>query len=227
MKKMAKGLSGFRPVRRRGSVLIEFVMVIPLLATILGLTFFFGWAMVNQQHVKVADRFQTWRKVREGSRVGGATLNERLFMGHLDEDAYDEDARRGNGHFDGTQTEETFETFSDLTDKAQEQSEDAGTLAGGLLGTLDEIGEAERGRATTIRGEFPSDIGIFQSVEDYQGAIKHTHIRDGKEWRWRQLRCEEVLKDEFLSELDDTIKYVASPGDDLAEIARDLYRKEW
>ena len=222
MNKMTKRSSGFRPERRRGSVLIEFVMVIPLLATILGLTFFFGWAMVNQQHVKVADRFQSWRKVREGNSVGAETLNKRFFMGHLDEDAY-----KDNGQSSGIQTEETFETFSDLKDKAQEQSEEAGTLATGLLGTLDEKAEAERGRQTTVRGRFPSDIGIFQSVEDYQGAIRHTHIRDGRECRWRQLRCEDVLKDEFLNELDDTLEDVASPGDGLAKMAQGLYLDKW
>jgi hypothetical protein len=222
MKNITTGSNSSRPERRRGSVLIEFVMIIPFLATILGLTVIFGWGMVNQQHVKVADRFQTWRKVREGNRVGAKTLNERLFMGYLDEDAY-----RDNGQTGGTQTGETFETFSDLMDKAQEQSEDAGILAGALLGTENEKGEAERGRETTVRGKFPSDIGIIKTVENYQGSINHSHMRDGREWRWRQLRCEDVLKDEFLSELDDTLEDVASPGDGLAEMAQALYLEKW
>ena len=222
MKRITERSSGFRPGRRRGTVMIEFMMVIPLLAAILGYTFFFGWAMVNQQHVKIADRFQTWRRVRAGSRVGAKTLNERIFQGHLDEDEYSR-----NGQDGGTQTRNTFETFSDLVDKAQAQSEDAGFLAESLLGTYEESSKAERGRLTTVRGKFPSEIGIFQSVEDYQGAIKHTHMRDGRAWRWRQLRCEDIIKDEFLSELDETLEDVPSPGDGLAGMAQDLYLKKW
>jgi len=194
--------------------MIEFVMVIPLLAAILGFTFFFGWAMVNQQHVKVADRYQTWRRVRAGSRVGAETLNERIFQGHLDEDSYHQSG--------GTYSSETIKTLQGLVVAADTQSPQASLIAQPMV-----MERSPRGRWTTVFGRFPSDIGIFQKVENYQGAIKHTHMRDGKEWRWRQIWCEPVLRDQFLSDLDSTLRGVSSPGDGLASMARSLYLSRW
>ena len=231
MKKITAGSSGFCPGRRRGTVMIEFMMVIPLLAVILGYTFFFGWAMVNQQHVKIVDRFQTWRKVRVRSTVGAKTLNEQIFQGHLDEDTYHQDSEKS------VRDDDTFQTFNDLVDWVRdaqdkpEDGEDGLDMVKELLGTeeeKEEAGKAERGRRITVHGKFPSEIGIFQSVEDYQGAIKHAHMRDGREWRWRQLRCEEVIKDVFLIDLDDELEDLFNTDSKgLAETAQDLYLKKW
>jgi len=214
MKRITAGSSGLRLGRRRGNVLIEFVMVIPLLAAILGFTFFFGWAMVNQQHVKTADRFQTWRKVRAGSRVGAETLNDRIFQGHLDENSYAQES--------GTYSTETRRTLEELVSWADDESPGAGALAETVV-----MDRSPRGRWTTVHGHFPSEIGIFQQVENYRGSIKHTHMRDGKEWRWRQIWCEPVIRDEFLFELDSTLRGVPSPGDGLAAMARRLYLIRW
>ena len=203
-----------RSARRRGNVLIEFVMVIPLLAAILGFIFFFGWAMVNQQHVKIADRAQAWRRVRTGSGVSPETLNDRIFQGHLDESNY--------GQESGTYTSETVKTLEDLVDWADLEDPAAGRLAEVMA-----LERAERGRWVTVTGRFPSEIGIFQSIEDHQGGITHTHMRDGREWRWRQLRCEPVLRDEFLYDLDATLRAVPSPGQGLAKMARGLYMRRW
>ena len=214
MKRITAGSNGFRPGRLRGTVVIEFVMVIPLLAAILGFTFFFGWAMVNQQHVKIADRFQTWRNVRAGSGVGANTLNDRIFQGHLDEHSYHQDS--------GTFSSETLKTLEGLVMAAGAQSPQAEALAYPMV-----MDRSPRGRWTTVHGRFPSEIGIFQQVENYQGDIRHTHMRDGKEWRWRQIWCEPVIRDEFLFELDSTLKGVPSPGDGLAAMARRLYLTRW
>ena len=100
--------------------------------------------------------------------------------------------------------------------------EDAGKLAYPMVMT-----RSPRGRWTTVHGHFPSDIGIFQQVENYQGDIRHTHMRDGKEWRWRQIWCEPVIRDEFLFELDSTLRGVPSPGNGLAGMARRLYLSKW
>jgi len=214
MKRITAGSSGFRLGRRRGNVLIEFVLVIPLLAAILGFTFFFGWAMVNQQHVKIADRFQTWRNVRAGSGVSANTLNNRIFQGHLDELSYHQNA--------GTYSTETLKTLDELVMAADAQSPEAAALANPMV-----MERSPRGRWTTVHGHFPSDIPIFQQVNKHQRSIKHTHMRDGKEWRWRQIWCEPVIRDEFLFELDSTLLGVPSPGDGLAGMARGLYNSRW
>jgi len=199
---------------RRGNVLIEFVMVIPLLGAVLGFTFFFGWAMVNQQHVKIADRYQTWRRVRAGARVSAETLNERIFQGYLDEERFHQGA--------GTYSSETIKTLQGLVEAADTESPQAAVIAETMV-----MERSPRGRWTTVHGHFPNEIGIFQKVEDYQGAIKHTHMRDGLEWRWRQIWCEPVIRDEFLAELDETLEGVASPGDGLADMAQGLYMIRW
>ncbi|MBT3201189.1 MAG: pilus assembly protein [Phycisphaerales bacterium] len=214
MKRITERSNIARSVRRRGNVIIEFTMVIPFLAAIMGFTWFFGWAMTNQQHIKIADRYQTWRQVRAGSGVSAETLNKRIFQGYLDEDRYHQ-----NG---GTYSSETIKTLQGLVEAAGAQSPEAGTLAYPIV-----MDKAEHGKWITVHGNFPSDIGIFQQVENYQGDIRHTHMRDGREWRWRQLRCEDIIRDEFLEDLDSTLTGVPSPGNGLAAMARQLYLSRW
>ncbi len=52
-----------RASRRHGTAVIESIFCVPLIAIILGLTFFFGWAMRNQQRVIISDRYAVWRLV--------------------------------------------------------------------------------------------------------------------------------------------------------------------
>jgi len=209
MKKIAIEPARRGSSHRRGNVMIEFVMVIPLLGFILGLTFFFGWAMANQQHVKTTDRFQSWRRVRAGSGVPQKQLNDWIFQGHLG--SYNQNA--------GTYTTETRKTLEELVSYVGNVSPRAEGLAREVV-----MEKCEKGRWVTASGTFPSDIALFQ---EFHGSIKHTHMRDGREWRWRQLWCEQEIRDEFLSELDTTLKGVPSPGDSLASMARRLYLTRW
>jgi len=209
MKNTMIGSVGKGRVRRRGNVMIEFVMVIPLLGFILGLTFFFGWAMANQQHIKTTDRFQSWRQVRAGAGVSQELLNDWIFQGHLG--GYNQDG--------GTFTTETRKTLEELVAYVGNVSARAEGLATDMV-----MDRCERGRWVTVNGSFPSDIALFQK---FHGSIKHTHMRDGREWRWRQLWCEPAIRDQFLTELDTTLQGVASPGDSLAEMARRLYLARW
>ena len=197
-----------RTSRRRGNVLMEFVLIIPLLATILGLTFFFGWAFTNQQHVKVSDRFQCWRRVRAGSKASVSQLNAWFFQNRANEDTFDQGGGSG-----------PTETLRDLIDTVGNFSTRAEGLAEGVVWN-----RAERGRRAMVAAEFPSEVGIYQQ---FTGKIKHDHTRDGREWRWRQLRCEPVIRDEFLSELDSVLESIPSPGDSLGEMARKLYLSAW
>ncbi|MFW6066153.1 MAG: TadE family protein, partial [Planctomycetota bacterium] len=71
-----------RPTSRQaatGVALAETVMVIPLLALVLGLTFFFGWVMTNQQRVRQASRYAAWRRVVRDSGISTRTLNRTFF----------------------------------------------------------------------------------------------------------------------------------------------------
>jgi len=194
--------------RRRGNVLMEFVLIIPLLATILGLTFFFGWAFTNQQHVKVSDRFQCWRRVRLGSSASVSQLNAWFFQNRANEETLEQGGGSG-----------PTQTLRDLIDTVGNFSSRAEGLADGVVWN-----RAERGRRAMVAAEFPSDIGIYQQ---FTGKIRDDHTRDGREWRWRQLRCEPVIRDEFLSELDSVLESIPNPGDSLGEMARKLYLSAW
>ena len=68
-----------RRFRRRGTAVTEFVLVLPFLAIILALTFFFGWAMMHKQQVLVADRYSAWQRVETGAWPSEDRLNQVIF----------------------------------------------------------------------------------------------------------------------------------------------------
>ena len=194
---------------RRGNVLIEFVLVIPLLATIIGLTFFFGWAMTNQQHVKISDWFQAWRGVRKDAVASEAQLNAWFFQDRADE----EDLRQEGGTGPTGAMEDFVAAVANRTARG-------GNMAR-MLAMEDHSDRFPHGKRAFVAAEFPSNIGIYQQ---FGGAIQNEHTRDGVEWRRGQARCERALRDEFYPALDDIIGNL--PGG-LGEVIRDLYLSRW
>ncbi len=189
---------------RRGTALLEFVMAIPFLALLLGLTFFFGWSMKNQQHVKIADRYLAWRHVRT-KEWKADRLNHRFFG----ETAERVSASRGHGPDD---------TLEDLVAEADHVSGRAGEMAGRLIPR-----RVHRGRSVRVGAVFPSDVGVWNRM-DLTGPITSHHVRDGVQWRCiENVFNNEVVNDQFLSEFDGSL-----PGDNkLAKVLRILYRYKW
>ena len=70
---------GRRARSRRGTAIVEFAACVPFLALVVIVTFFSGWAMVNQQHVWAADRYAAWRQVRTGTVPTDDELNRDFF----------------------------------------------------------------------------------------------------------------------------------------------------
>ena len=157
-------------------------MVIPLLAGIISLTFFFGRAMTNQQHVWVSSRYAAWRQVRSGEAVDTARLGSTFF----EDRAADVGIERGLGQ---------AETLAELIDAARQMGQRAEQHADTVVWN-----RCPRGRTAAVAAEFPSDVGLWQR---FSGAIRGYHARDGQQWRCADdVTCEADLRDQFLPDLD-------------------------
>ncbi|HOD81697.1 MAG: hypothetical protein BWX88_04407 [Planctomycetes bacterium ADurb.Bin126] len=198
-------------IRRRGTVLLEFVMVIPLLAGIIALTYFFGWSMKNQQRVRASNRYAVWRWVHGKHDVNDMNLNLNFF-----------DAKAGDVSIHGWGGGPT-QTRDDLQREVGVQSVPAGDLA------REELSGASPwpyGCSGAIGASFPTDVTLWQWLTQ-DGGIRWHHVREGVEWRRHQARCENALTDQFYAGLDDALGSVPSPGDSLGEAARRLYLGGW
>ena len=186
--------------------MIEFVLVIPLLALIIAITFFFGRSLMNKQHVTVSDRYTAWREVLTGSQVTDRNLNAMFFRDR----AVDVDIRRGDG---------PDETLSDLADAAGYVSAGAETLAYETA-----VERFPRGRAADVAAQFPTQGGIWRQLT---GAIHSTHARDGVQWQRGQASNQRVVAQEFLGQVDDALNGIAAPGTEIGKFFRRLYLAGW
>lgn len=196
--------------------MLEFVMVIPLIALVIAATFFFGWGLRNRMGMKMTDRFISWTNVRKAplpERYGPTWhdvvmdyLLERRTVGHIYYSYFDKH-------------DDTFQTLHDLTNYVGDYSPMAAPVAQELL-----LDRWPLGSGFQIRATFPTPVGPWENVS---GLFKSHYIRDGVEWRRGEASQEEELTDEFQRELDDVLKFVPGPGDDLADRLRGLYLEQW
>ncbi len=218
--------------RRRGLALVETALAIPLLASILVGTMFFGWAMMNQQQVKTSARYASWRHANGGwSYTAPAAdpapgvpdptdiddpdhpgLNYMFFRDR----AADIDVLRGGGQDDEVE---------DLVTEAGAQSEYARDFADRLLvNPYSDQSVFPRAQAATVHTEFGTDVAAFQK---YGGSIRGYHIRDGVEWRRNEAGCRHVTREQFLDNLDQVLQAVPDPGGEMGEMIRDTYVNGW
>lgn len=188
--------------RRSGTATIEFVMCVPLLATILGLTFFFGWAMKNQQHVRISDRYLAWRQIRNGTSPSGADINVTFFA----RQASDVSVSGGSG---------PGETSDDFVKKANEVANSAGSLAQHV------VDRSPASSVIRVGAEFPSQVGTWQY---FTGKINSAHSREGVEWRYHEASCSDAVIRDYLNDLDTILKGLNDP---LAEVFRNMYQTGW
>jgi hypothetical protein len=202
---MAKRERTFRRAAR-GTALAESIMVIPLLAIVLGLTFFFGWVMRNQQGVREAARYAAWRRVIRGSSADAGDL-DRMFLRNAAAPVEVSGARVGEP------------TLLDYADGVSRFSRAAGDLADATA-----VDRFPRGYSAHVAAEFPTDVGLWQR---FTGPIRARHSREGVEWRRGQASVEQAIRDLHLAGIDQALDGVPSPGNQLAERLRDLYRGPW
>ena len=194
--------------RRKGAVLIELTLAIPILAGVIALTFFFGFAMVNQQHVIVAARYTAWAEVADSNNADR--------MDELDEqNVMFFNLQAGSTDFDSE--DRHHDTLGGLVDEASLQSADAGMLI-----SLCVPSPWPRGRWTNVSAEFPTDVAAFAAIS---GAIERSHFRDGVQWRRGEVSYLRAIRDAFLTDLDTEISQI--PDADLRDRLGRLYLQRW
>ncbi len=189
-------------------------MCIPLIALIIAATFFLGWGMKNQQHVKVANRYKAWREVRWrelgwqwSDRVSGSALNDNFFYRRAS--TVDVQSR----HWLAT------ETVSELVDAAADVSVSAGQFA-------EQTAQDRwpRNNWARVSAMFPIDIRAFEAVN---GPIAYHHSRSGVEWRRGEAGNSTVIRARYLDALDETLGNIPAPAQNLSNMVRNLYRNGW
>ena len=191
--------------RRRGAVILETVMILPFLAVIIGLTFFFGRALRNQQLVQVAARHMAWRN------LGGAwprydtpaVYNLALYQGHA--------KPCGDGGGGGPDP-----VRQDYIQRTESASARAGKLADQAVNSWPD------GVSDTASAGFPTDVGMWKW---FPGDIHHRHSRDGVEWLRGQVSYLETIRNQFLMNLDHAV--LALPNMTLQNNLKALYLQQW
>jgi len=195
-----------RARRRRGAALLEFVVCVVLFGFILTLTYFFGWAMKNQQNVRLSARYKTWREVHTSQPVDAVRLNALSLDGIADDIALD------------TYTWPDL-SRNDYVDAAGQVSGPAERLAGEII-----LGRFPGIRRCDVAARFPTDVGAW---EQYAGSIRSAHARQGVEWRRGQAGAATVLRSEYFGSLEDATGNIQAPGRNFAGMVQRLYHSGW
>jgi len=191
--------------RQRGTAILEFVLCVPLLALLIAATFFFGWAMRNQQRMRTADRFAAWRAV-ETSEPTAEQLNVLFFAGR----------GRDIRLFSDSGPLETLEAWAASADEHSD--------AGGRL--VEELLDKEllpRGRSDTIRSRFATSVEYWRRLA--VDPIESHHAREGQPWRRGQVNVGRAVGNLYLDNLDAKVDTVA--GTDVGEAVQSLYLEGW
>lgn len=202
-KAKAAGASRFH---RRGTAMVEFVLVLPLLLTVLAVTFFFGWAMMHKHQVVVADRYCAWRRVETGRWPSEGRINEVCFADR----AKDVDLVSGGA---------VARTARDMVDAAAEGGPPVELLAEELV-----VQRYPRGKRARVSATFRHAMAIWAKSA---GAISHRHGREGVTWRRDEVSCWTTLRDQYYSGLDGALGQVPAPADGMAGMVRGLYLGRW
>jgi len=190
--------------------MVEFTLVVPLLALITGLTFFFGWAFMHKHQVVVADRYAVWQRVENRAWPTEEKLNRAFFADKAVDVALGE---RGLSR----------QTAQDLVDEAGDRHQPAELLADELL-----MERFPGGHRAGVAAEFTSKRNLWRKYAD--SHIRSDHAREGITWRRDEVRCWTTLRDQYYADLDDSLKGLQesdSPGRNMAGMIRGLYLTHW
>lgn len=191
--------------RRRGAVMLETVMILPFLAVIIGLTFFFGRAIRNQQQVQTAARHMAWRNVAGPwpAYDTADAYNQALYQGRANPCS-----DGGGGGPDPVRT--------DYIQKADAASARAGKLADQAVTSWPD------GVSDTASAGFPAEVGMWKW---FKGDTHFRHSRDGVTWRRGQVSYLETIRDQFLMNLHHAVLNV--PEATLQRNLQALYLQQW
>ena len=194
---------------RRGTAIFEFVFALPLLAIVLGLTFFFGWVMMHKHQVLVANRYSAWQRVDTGVWPGEDRLNDLAFNNRASSVVLSSVTPVG-------------ETADKLISEAGNISPRAETLADELIDDHYPLG-----RRAHVSADFNPRRSLWQNVMEGMYDIHYRHGREGVTWRRNEVSCWSTLRDLYYSELDESLGRVSPPADGMAQMIRRLYLARW
>jgi len=192
--------------RRQGTAIVEFVMVLPLLAVVLALMFWFGKSMIYQQHVRMADRYAVWRTIAGAGMPDEQHLDEQLLAGKsvdMELEAHGGPNQALQGYVVAT---------SDISQSAE-------SLADRLF-----LNRFPRGFELKMTVDFPSDI-LLQ--KQFLGTIASAHVRDGVTWRNREARCEEDLCEMYFQPVDNALRGLPTISRSFGDTFIQLYLGGW
>jgi Flp pilus assembly protein TadG len=191
---------------RRGTSIIEFVLVLPFLGIIVGLTFFFGWTMMHKHQVLVADRYSAWQRVQTGSSPTEDVLNEKVFN------------KKASSVSLGWHAA-TAVTAQDLVDEAAAYGPRTEELAEKLLQDRFPVGPR-----ADVSASFDAGQALWQR---FSGPIRHQHGREGVAWRRDDVNCWVPLRDLYYADLDNGLRSIPDPAEKMAGMIRRLYLARW
>lgn len=203
---------------RRGTSMIEFVLCLPFLGFILMLTFFFGWAMRNQQQVKMADRYLTWQRVytHEREDVTRVDINEEFFQNKVP-------VPPGPNTDSGWGPRKAQEGLVAAAGQVDRSAEDLARSL--ILGDSGWYFFSPSYRLEMMAG-FGTEYIMWQKITKGE-QIRSSHLRECTEWRRGQAPLEGTVRDQFLTEIDTVLDGVQPPGERMASTFRSLYERSW
>ena len=191
---------------------MEFALAIPMLALIIALTFFCGYALTNKQHITAASRYAVW----SGAYGQAAPSDDQLNAMFL--------ASKGD-QIVTSQSGWASATLEELVTWVGCDDQSAGDFLDQCIGD-----GAAHSRSGEVAAEFPSSIGAWQS---FIGPRRSAHFRDGGQWTRGELSYLEPVREQFLSDLDSAVLDIRQDQEDdspmvsLTEALRDLYSQRW
>lgn len=193
-------------VRCRGTAMLEFVMCIPLIGILIAGIFFFGWVMRNQQRVRIADRYASWKCVYD-TTPSTQQLNEQFFDGRgydiytsFDSDLVTNDVRES------------------LIDAVKERDTDAAVYAEDIVGR-----NLPGGSYALLRSQFSANSARWRKWAE-SGPIERSHVRDGRSWVRSETQMPDSIRDIYLEQLHDV---VTPQGPSENDIIQTLYMSGW
>ncbi len=166
--------------RRRGAVMAETVLILPVILVLLLMLLFYGYSVTRLQRASMPDRYEAWRRVHyaDGPRAGGlSTTQFPAYAGtdHINATFWNDRARTITH---GTTSNFPNETREAMIDGASRASVDAGRYADNLL-----YNELPHGITARFGTTHDHQLGLIQS-EALVGPISHSHTRIGTEWKY-------------------------------------------
>ena len=189
---------------RRAAAMVELCLALPILVSIIVAIFFTGWVMVNHQHVRVSDRYIAWKNA-DGTNTSTDEINEKFF----EDKGRDVDIDRSSGPADN---------LTNFVEEINDQSGPAFGLADEML-----FHHFPQGEKALVSARFPFQ-GSFWLTDRFNGTISRSHTRDGGSWQRGQCSPVETITNQYLSELNQGLNAVNAPGQNFANVIRNLYR---